>query len=292
MTGIAVNPKTKFIYGVSTGTTSTDFVSINAAAGDAYILFTAPTGTMAGIAFDTAGTLYAAYRNGLIYTVNLETKVMTQICSTKVMLTSIAFDSKTNELWGTPYVVIGSNKDLMFKINPATGDTSKIGNTRFNVMTNCIAFDDQGNLFGATGSGSVANNFISINKITGAGTTIGSVGLNNITGLSFSSSGPQSVNSETVLPVTYTLSQNYPNPFNPSTTLEYSIPKASNVKVTVYNILGEVVDLLVNSYQQAGNYKVTWNAGKISSGVYFYELKAVSSSGEEFTQMKKMVMLK
>jgi hypothetical protein len=292
MTGIAVNPKTKVIYGISTYTDSTEFVRINASAGDAYNLFTAPVGTMAGIAFDTSGTLYAAYRNGLIYSVNLGSKTMVQVCSTKVKLGSITFDSKTNELWGSPYITLGANKDMLFKINTATGDTANVGKTGFNILTNCMSFDEQGNLFGATGTAAASNNYISINKTTGAGTIVGSIGLNNITGMSYSSQGPSAVNSETVLPLAYSLMQNYPNPFNPSTTIEYSIPKASNVKITIYNILGEVMELLDNSFHQAGNYKVTWNPGKIASGVYFYELKAVSSSGDDFSQMKKMIMLK
>jgi len=292
MTGIAVNPKTKIIYGISTFTDNTEFVRINSSAGDSYNLFTVPAGTMSSIAFDTSGNLYAAYRNGLIYSVDLLTKSITQICSTKVQLNSISFDSKTNELWGTPYIVLGSNKDLLFKINTTTGDTTRIGKTGLGILTNSIAFDNQGNLFGASGSAGVSNNFISINKTTGASTTIGPIGLKNITGLSYSSPGAASVNPEQVLPVAYTLSQNYPNPFNPSTSIEYSIPMASNVKITIYNILGEVVDLLDNTFRQAGNYKVTWNPGRIASGVYFYELKAVSSSGDQFSQMKKMIMLK
>jgi len=56
--------------------------------------------------------------------------------------------------------------------------------------------------------------------------------------------------------------------------------------------LGEIVEILDNTYREAGNYKVTWNAGKVSSGVYFYQLKAQSSSGNEFSQMKKMILIK
>jgi hypothetical protein len=292
MTGLAVNPKTKLIYGVSTNSDSTEFIRINSSGGDSYNLFTVPVGAVTSVAFDTSGNLFAAFRNGYLYSVNLSAKTVTQICTTKVRLTAITFDSQTNELWGTPYIPIGSNKDMLFKINPTTGDTTNVGKTGLNVLTNCISFDDQGNLYGVTGSTGVANNFISINKSTGKGTSVGSIGLNYITGLSYSSPGAASVNSEQVLPVAYNLSQNYPNPFNPSTSIEYSIPKASNVKITIYNILGEVVDLLDNTFRQAGSYKVTWNPGRIASGVYFYELKAVSSSGDQFSQMKKMIMLK
>ena len=290
--GLAVNPKTKITYGISTNTDSTGFVRINALAGDSYNLFTIPVGNMTSIAFDTTGSLYAAMRNGLIYKVNLETKFLSQICSTSVKLMSIAFNPKTNDLYGSPYIPVGTNKDAIFKINLSTGDTSFIGKTGFTVLTNGITFDDKDNLYGVYGPLGSANNLISIDKSTGKGTLVGSVGINNITGLSFSSSMVTSIGPNKNLPLSFNLMQNYPNPFNPSTSIEYSVPKASNVKITVYNILGEIVEVLANTFREAGNYKISWNAGKITSGVYFYELKAVASSGEEFSQLKKMILLK
>ena len=89
------------------------------------------------------------------------------------------------------------------------------------------------------------------------------------------------------LPTEYSLSQNYPNPFNPSTTIEYSIPKSANVKLEVYNSLGEKVATLVNAYEEAGTYKINFNAEGLSSGIYFYR---ITSNG--FIRMKKMTLLK
>jgi len=74
-------------------------------------------------------------------------------------------------------------------------------------------------------------------------------------------------------PLTFCLEQNYPNPFNPSTNLEFSLKDASKVKLTIYNILGEEVTTLLNNYLEKGNYHITFNAGNLSSGIYFYELK-------------------
>jgi flagellar hook assembly protein FlgD len=65
----------------------------------------------------------------------------------------------------------------------------------------------------------------------------------------------------------------YPNPFNPTTTIVYHIAKSTDVKLSVYNILGELVTELVNGKQPAGKYKIEWNAGKFSSGMYFYALQ-------------------
>ena len=85
----------------------------------------------------------------------------------------------------------------------------------------------------------------------------------------------------------YSLSQNYPNPFNPSTKIAYSIPKAGNVKLVVYDVLGREVRTLVDEFKQAGAYNVRFDALNIASGVYFYTIK----SGD-FTETKKMTLIK
>jgi hypothetical protein len=92
-------------------------------------------------------------------------------------------------------------------------------------------------------------------------------------------------NSET--PVSYNLSQNYPNPFNPSTVISYSIPNESNVSLKIYNLLGQEVKTLVDESKAPGTYKVNFNAGDLSSGIYFYSLHAGN-----FYQVKKMILIK
>jgi TctA family transporter len=85
----------------------------------------------------------------------------------------------------------------------------------------------------------------------------------------------------------FRLNQNYPNPFNPSTKIDFSIPKASNVEMKVYNVLGQVLATLVNAPLAAGNHTVTFDAQNLASGVYFYSIKA-----GEFSSVKKMMLLK
>lgn len=85
----------------------------------------------------------------------------------------------------------------------------------------------------------------------------------------------------------FELSQNFPNPFNPSTIIKYSIPEASKVSLTIFNLLGEAVSTLVNESKSAGNYTVEFNAADLSSGVYLYKLQAGS-----FVQTHKMILLK
>jgi hypothetical protein len=84
-------------------------------------------------------------------------------------------------------------------------------------------------------------------------------------------------------PLTFNLEQNYPNPFNPSTNIKYSVAKTGNVKLAVYNIVGEEVTVLVNGIVQAGFYETTFDASILPSGIYFYKLQAGS-----FVETKKM----
>jgi hypothetical protein len=89
------------------------------------------------------------------------------------------------------------------------------------------------------------------------------------------------------IPDKYSLSQNYPNPFNPSTTIKYSVPEQSFVKIKVFNLLGQEIAELVNKELQTGNYEVTFNASSLPSGVYFYRLEA-----DNFVQTNKMILIK
>jgi predicted lipoprotein with Yx(FWY)xxD motif len=96
-----------------------------------------------------------------------------------------------------------------------------------------------------------------------------------------------------VVPNIFSLNQNYPNPFNPSTTIQYSLPARSTVRLVIYNTLGQVVKELINTEQQAGVQSVIWNAN-VASGLYFYRLEATSidDPSKRFVETKKMLLLK
>ena len=89
------------------------------------------------------------------------------------------------------------------------------------------------------------------------------------------------------IPESYALLENYPNPFNPYTIIEYQIPKKSFVTLKVYDVLGNEVATLVDEEKAAGNYELTLNAEKLSSGVYFYQLRA-----DSFVKTRKMVLMR
>ena len=89
------------------------------------------------------------------------------------------------------------------------------------------------------------------------------------------------------LPKEFSLDQNYPNPFNPSTTISFTIPAASQVRMVVYDILGKEVKTLLDEKKEAGSYRVTFNAQNFASGIYFIRIEA----GAEF-KVRKMMLLK
>ena len=95
------------------------------------------------------------------------------------------------------------------------------------------------------------------------------------------------ITSQNEIPAGFNLKQNYPNPFNPSTQIEFSIAKATIVKMAVYDVTGKEVEVLVNENLSAGSFEVDFNASKLTSGVYFCKITA-----GEFSDVKKMMLTK
>lgn len=95
------------------------------------------------------------------------------------------------------------------------------------------------------------------------------------------------VTPENSTPESYSLQQNYPNPFNPNTKINFSIPEQTNVKLKIFNAIGQEVATIVNTELTAGNHTVDFNAASLSSGVYFYRIETPN-----FTSTKKMILMK
>ena len=89
------------------------------------------------------------------------------------------------------------------------------------------------------------------------------------------------------IPQQFELYQNFPNPFNPSTTICYSLPKTGNIKLEVFNMLGQKIATLVDKTESAGRYQINWNMENYASGIYVYVLKAGS-----FVKSGKMILMK
>lgn len=102
------------------------------------------------------------------------------------------------------------------------------------------------------------------------------------------SSDPADVNDNGNLSLQdFSLYQNYPNPFNPSTTIKFALPVAGNVKINVYNLLGQLVETLVDREMQSGYHEINFDGSELASGVYIYQLQA-----GEYTLAKKMLLMK
>ncbi len=93
-------------------------------------------------------------------------------------------------------------------------------------------------------------------------------------------------------PAEFSLKQNYPNPFNPSTKISFSLPSDSKVSLNVFNILGQQVASLINGNISAGDKEITFDASKLTSGIYLYRLDAVTSEGQNFSSIRKMILTK
>ncbi len=94
------------------------------------------------------------------------------------------------------------------------------------------------------------------------------------------------------VPQEFVLAQNYPNPFNPTTTLSFGLPVESNITLSVYNSLGELVKVVAQGTLQAGTHNMNFDAVDLPSGIYMYTLNAKGTDGVEFTQTAKMLLLK
>jgi hypothetical protein len=111
--------------------------------------------------------------------------------------------------------------------------------------------------------------------------------------ISVSPDDASSVGAGDRIPKIFELGQNYPNPFNPSTTINFAVPVQSDVKIVIYNVIGEIVKTIIDKKMNAGSYSVSFNAGNtLSSGIYFYNINAAGIDGRNFIQTKKMILIK
>lgn len=89
------------------------------------------------------------------------------------------------------------------------------------------------------------------------------------------------------MPTKLELAQNYPNPFNPNTTIKFSLPKQTQLRINIYNMLGELIETLAEGTFNAGYHSVTFSGTHLASGTYIYRLES-----SEFVQTKKFLLLK
>ena len=242
----------------------------------------------------------------------------------------LSFDPATRTISGTPTAETDGAVPISYQVTDANGQSDFL---TFTITVNALLDFDLSKLFGtgkivptAAPDGAAIREFVVGQRVDGLVLPAGSGGSAPLTyslspvlpaGLTFDATtrtiaGTPQAASEAVytytvtdangasaslalqvLPAAFSLADNFPNPFNPATTIQYALPQAADVELTVYNVVGQVVRTLVAEHQSAGRYTVEWDATdasghSLSAGLYFYRLQA----GGEFAEVKKMLLLK
>ena len=244
------------------------------------------------IAFDKEGLLHAITNGNEYYTVEIKTLFFKFIKKLDYNVSALAINTITNEM------IVASNneivKDQFYKLNK-DGNLIFIGSAGLGKMVQAISFDKEGKLYASIGNENDFSELAVIDVISGSGQVIGNMNLKGVIGLAYSIGGLTSLKTKKSFPVQFNMSQNYPNPFNPSTNIEFTLPDAGVVKIVLYNLLGEKIKDLVDTYFAPGVHSFIINesiTSKMSSGIYFYKIEFQSIEGEFFSSIKKMLLIK
>ena len=287
--GAAVRPSNGELYGIVDNGALSLLVRIDAASGRAYRVADIPVDNIRDIAFDNADHLYGGvFSNGWLYQIDPSSGAAALIGSTDARpMTGLTVNPLNGQLWGS---ALNSN---IYTIDKTTGQTTLVGPTGISATAG-IEFDADGKLFGVgTVSGS-APGLIRIDTTSGTATVIGPVGSGGINSLGIRGTVVTGIDDglSEALPKHFVLEQNYPNPFNPATAIRYSLPVASDVTLTIYDLVGRKVLTLVKTVQLPGEHEAVWEGknaagAEVSSGIYIYQLRA-----SDFIERRKMLLIR
>lgn len=294
--GLAMHPTTRELWGSRINGSITEFFRVSSAFGDAMFQRSAPLMNVRGFVFWTPDTVYGVNTAGVLYRWNPVTgdTATVGVSNPSLPFSGLTIHPVTRELWASVRPVVGG-RDRIYRLDRRTAQATLVGSTGFNLLHPGITFDGAARLYGVTGSGSQVNNLISIRTDSAIGTLIGPTtvtALNTIFSRSDSTATAVDEPGEGELPQAFALEQNYPNPFNPETEIRFALPRESRVALSVYNVIGQEVARLVDGVRPAGTYTARWNGRAANgapapSGVYLYRLDA-----ENFTAVRKMVLMK
>jgi len=285
LAGARVDPRSGTMYGlVSAG--GWELVRIDGVTGEAFpgkrVIF--PAGAPSdfkGLDFGPDGALYVGSVDGRIYAIDTGTGAAVLAATTRIPVSGLAFDPLSGALWASARTS-PVYRDRIYRISLPDGDTAGIGNTGFSQTLSDLEFASNGDLYGLVGNPSsyLPYRLARVDRSTGAGTEIGSLGLSGMVGITFAP-GPTGVGetdpNTAGIPDGYVLGQNYPNPFNGISNFEIRISKRGLARVAVYDLLGREVAVLMDEEKVPGRYQVTFDAAGLASGVYVYRLTAGST---------------
>lgn len=301
--GLTIRPATRELYGYTTGAPVTVY-RLASEQTDALpqVSFSIPT--LRGIAFGAGDTLYAVNGSGIgtnakanLYRIRLETGDTTTIGSATGIsgLIGVAYNPKSQTLW---YAARSGSENRLYRVNPSTGAATLVGTNTYGAQFGALAFSPNGTLYALSGTGSAANDLVAVDTVTGAATLVGSTGASGLRGLALRTDSLGALNTPVAaspgLPQRFALSQNYPNPFNPVTQIRYTLASSADIRLKVFDMLGREIETLAAGKQSAGSYNVSFDASRLASGIYFYQLQARSSSSQagSYIETRKMVLVK
>jgi hypothetical protein len=275
MSALSVRLTDNTLCGAFTSTGGTDLYSLSSEMGDLEIQRSVPLGNVSAVAFSHTDDLYLSTAQGILYRQQGD-GMPAPVGASGHAFTGLAFNPATKVLWGTVL-------DSVFTIDQTSGEAKLIGTSLWNAPRSSIAFSPVGTLYGLYGI-----NLVTIGKVWGEPTVVGPTGIDNLVGIAMRCDAA-SLEAESLseLPREVRLLQNYPNPFNPTTVIPFELPAASTVRLSVYDLLGRELALLVSERKSAGFHSVEFDASALASGVYFYRLNVGS-----VVQARRMIVVK
>jgi len=305
---LSIRPTTNELYGTQASEDSTVLYRISSADGEAVPVSTIPVGNLQAIAFSEDDLLYGATTGGQLHRIVPETGSATLIGTAPgIVYSSLVFNPTSGELWASIAPPLGLVRDGIFKVDISNGDTSLVGRTWLGRNTPHLAFDAAGKLYAIIGTGTVESQLYELDTLTAQASLIGPTGtirLNTIAIRADTLVVSVTADLGSGIPETYDLFQNYPNPFNPTTQIQYALPHASEVRLSIYNALGQEVVRLVDETRSAGYHATVWNGrsssgASVASGMYVYRIEALplgegteGGTAEPFITSRKMILLK
>jgi hypothetical protein len=288
---LRVHPRSKELIGLVPSSTagSSTFFRISSEGDNAESLVTIKLTNIKGFDFISDSLVLIGNISGSLFIVNIFTGSVKSCSSVGFAVGGISVNPITKKIWASVRS-LAINPDALYIISltDTLATAVFVGKTGFNVLTQDILFDKNGNLFGLIGSGSFFNELIKIDTSTAQGLLIGSLGVSNILAIALNPDAVSSIEGQQYSPVVqYSLSQNYPNPFNPITSIRFELPEPSYVQLKVFDNLGREVQTLADGNRLAGHHIEYFDASGLSSGTYYYRL--VSS---KFTAVKRMSYIK
>lgn len=240
--------------------------------------------------FNDKGELFAVTQSKKFVKVNLKDLTFEQITNKLYPFQAVVYDYHTNKFYVSLTSTINNIKNALYEFDLTTGDTIRVFTKNNNRIIGGMASDGNGNLYIIPPpEGLKYADLFKYNIANKTLDSIGNIGLRSTRSIVYMPSNVTSNENtvETYKPANYELYQNYPNPFNPTTSIKYTLPVDGFVNLSVYNVVGQKVTDLVNTYQKAGTYNISFNASYLPSGIYF-----VRMNSDKFTKTIKMILMK